>query len=329
MTALYDVAAIGNAIVDVIAQCDDAFLEREGLVKGSMALIDPARAASLYDVMAAGIEASGGSAANTAAGVASFGGKVAYIGKVADDQLGAVFRHDMKAIGCDFTTPSLAEGPATAQCLINVTADAQRTMSTYLGACVELSPADVDPAIIEAAQFSYLEGYLFDPPEARRAFAKAAALSHGAGRKISMTLSDGFMVDRHRGALLGFIETQCDIVFANADEVCSLFETTDFDAAVKALAGRCEIAAITRSEKGSVIASGGALHEISAYPVEKVVDTTGAGDQYAAGFLYGLSQGRPLPVCGQLGSLAAAEVIDHYGPRPQVSLRELAQKNGL
>jgi sugar/nucleoside kinase (ribokinase family) len=203
MTALYDVAAIGNAIVDVIAQCDDAFLEREGLVKGSMALIDPARAASLYDVMAAGIEASGGSAANTAAGVASFGGKVAFIGKVADDQLGNVFRHDMKAIGCDFTTPSLAEGPATAQSLINVTADAQRTMSTYLGACVELNPADVDPAIIEAAQFSYLEGYLFDPPEARRAFAKAAALSHGAGRKISMTLSDSFMVDRHRSRPAG------------------------------------------------------------------------------------------------------------------------------
>jgi sugar/nucleoside kinase (ribokinase family) len=329
MTALYDVAAIGNAIVDVIAQCDDAFLEREGLVKGSMALIDPARAASLYDVMAAAIEASGGSAANTAAGIASFGGKVAFIGKVADDQLGGVFRHDMKAIGCDFTTPPLAEGPATAQCLINVTPDAQRTMSTYLGACVELNPADVDPAIIQAAQFSYLEGYLFDPPEARKAFAKAAELSHAAGRKISMTLSDGFMVDRHRAGLLAFIESQCDIVFANADEVCSLFETTDFDAAVQALASRVEIAAVTRSEKGSVIASGGALHEISAYPVEKVVDTTGAGDQYAAGFLYGLAQGRPLPVCGQLGSLAAAEVIDHYGPRPQVSLRELAAQNGL
>ena len=329
MTALYDVAAIGNAIVDVIAQCDDAFLEREGLVKGSMALIDPARAASLYDVMASGIEASGGSAGNTVAGVASFGGKAAFIGKVADDQLGRVFTHDMRAIGATFDTPPLAQGPATAQSLINVTADAQRTMSTYLGACVELNPADVDPAIIEAAQFSYLEGYLFDPPEARKAFAKAAALSHGAGRKISMTLSDSFMVDRHRGALLGFIETQCDIVFANADEVCSLFETTDFDAAVQALGSRVEIAAITRSEKGSVIGSGGALHEISAYPVEKVVDTTGAGDQYAAGFLYGLSQGRPLPVCGQLGSLAAAEVIDHYGPRPQVKLRELAAKNGL
>ena len=328
MTALYDVAAIGNAIVDVIAQCDDAFLAREGLVKGSMALIDPARAASLYDVMSSAIEASGGSAANTVAGVASFGGKAAFIGKVADDQLGRVFRHDMNAIGCVFTTPPLADGPATAQSLINVTADAQRTMSTYLGACVELNPADVDPEIIEAAQYSYLEGYLFDPPEAR-AFAKAAALCHGAGRKISMTLSDSFMVDRHRSALLAFIETQCDIVFANESEVCSLFETTDFDAAVKALADRCEIAAVTRSEKGSVVASGALIHEISASPVEKVVDTPGAGDQYAAGFLYGLSQGRPLPICGQLGSLAAAEVIDHYGPRPQVSLRELAAKNGL
>ncbi|PIB94398.1 adenosine kinase [Caulobacter sp. FWC2] len=329
MTALYDVAGIGNAIVDVIAQCDDAFLAKEGLTKGSMALIDPARAASLYDAMASGIEASGGSVANTMAGIASFGGKAAYIGKVADDQLGRVFRHDMNAIGCVFTTPALAEGPATAQSLINVTADAQRTMSTYLGACVELSSADVDPEIIEAAQVSYLEGYLFDPPEARRAFAKAAALAHGAGRKIAITLSDSFVVERHRAGLLGFIQTQCDIVFANAAEVCALFETDDFDAATKALAEMVEIAAVTRSEKGSVVASGGQLHEISAYPVEKVVDTTGAGDQYAAGFLYGLTQGRPLPVCGQLGSLAAAEVIDHYGPRPQVSLRELAAKNGL
>jgi sugar/nucleoside kinase (ribokinase family) len=329
MTALYDVAGIGNAIVDVIAQCDDAFLAQEGLTKGSMALIDPARAASLYDAMASGIEASGGSVANTMAGIASFGGRAAYIGKVADDQLGRVFRHDMKAIGCVFTTPSLAEGPATAQSLINVTADAQRTMSTYLGACVELSSADVDPEIIEAAQVSYLEGYLFDPPEARRAFAKAAALAHGAGRKIAITLSDSFVVERHRAGLLGFIQTQCDIVFANAAEVCALFETDDFDAATKALTGMVEIAAVTRSEKGSVVASGGQLHEISAYPVEKIVDTTGAGDQYAAGFLYGLTQGLALPVCGQLGSLAAAEVIDHYGPRPQVSLRELAAQNGL
>ncbi|MBC7670317.1 MAG: adenosine kinase [Gemmatimonadaceae bacterium] len=329
MTALYDVAAIGNAIVDVIAQCDDAFLERQGLVKGSMALIDVARASILYDVMASGIEASGGSAGNTVAGIASFGGKAAFIGKVADDQLGRVFTHDMRAIGATFNTPPLAEGPATAQSLINVTPDAQRTMSTYLGACVELTAADVDPAIIEAAQYVYLEGYLFDPLEARRAFAKAAGLAHGAGRKIVITLSDSFVVERHREALLGFIDTQCDIVFANASEVCALFQTTDFDAAVKALAGKVEIAAVTRSEHGSVVASGGALHEISAYPVEKVIDTTGAGDQYAAGFLYGLSQGHPLPVCGQLGALAAAEVIAHYGPRPQVSLRDLAAQNGI
>ncbi|AYV45841.1 adenosine kinase [Caulobacter flavus] len=329
MTALYDVAAIGNAIVDVIAQCDDAFLDAQGLVKGSMALIDTARASSLYDAMAAGIEASGGSAANTLAGVASFGGKAAFIGKVADDQLGRVFTHDMRAIGGIFTTPPLAEGPATAQCLINVTPDAQRTMSTYLGACVELTAADVDQAIIEAAQYAYLEGYLFDPLEARRAFAKAAALSHGAGRKIAITLSDSFVVDRHREALLGFVETQCDIVFANASEVCALFQTDDFDAAVKELSKRVEIAAVTRSEKGSVVASGEHFHEISAFPVEKVVDTTGAGDQYAAGFLYGLSQGRSLADCGKLGSLAAAEVIAHYGPRPQVRLRDLAAQNGL
>lgn len=329
MTALYDVAAIGNAIVDVIAQCDDAFLDREGLVKGSMALIDVARAASLYDVMASGIEASGGSAGNTVAGVASFGGKAAFIGKVADDQLGKVFTHDMRAIGATFDTPPLINGPATAQSLINVTDDAQRTMSTYLGACVELTADDVDPAIIEAARYVYLEGYLFDPLEARRAFAKAAALTHGAGRQIAITLSDSFVVERHRAALLGFVETQCDIVFANASEICALFETDDFDAAVKALSERVAIAAVTRSEHGSVVASGGQVHEISACRVEKVVDTTGAGDQYAAGFLYGLSQGRPLPVCGQLGSLAAAEVIAHYGPRPQVSLRELAVQNGL
>ncbi|MGR4862850.1 adenosine kinase [Caulobacter sp. LARHSG274] len=329
MTALYDVAAIGNAIVDVIAQCDEAFLEREGLVKGSMALIDLERASTLYDRMAAGLEASGGSAGNTVAGVASFGGKAAFIGKVADDQLGRVFTHDMRAIGATFNTPPLTEGPATAQSLINVTADAQRTMSTYLGACVELTADDVDPAIIEAAQYVYLEGYLFDPLEARRAFAKAAALTHGAGRKIAITLSDSFVVERHRDALLGFIETQCDIVFANASEVRALFQTTDFDAAVQALAGKVEIAAVTRSEHGSVVASNGQLHEISAFPVEKVVDTTGAGDQYAAGFLYGLAQGRPLPVCGQLGSLAAAEVIAHYGPRPQVNLRDLAAQNGL
>lgn len=328
MTELYDVAAIGNAIVDVIAPADDAFLAAEGLTKGAMMLIDEARATSLYGRMAAGIETSGGSAGNTVAGVASLGGKAAYLGKVAGDQLGEVFAHDMKAIGAHFDTPPLAEGPATARCLINVTPDGQRTMCTFLGASTELSPADVDPAVIEGARIVYLEGYLFDPNEARRAFAKAAGLARAAGRLIAITLSDSFVVERHRAALLGFIEDQVDLVFANEAEVTALFQT-DFDAAVSALRDRTRIAAVTRSEKGSVVLSEGEAYVIAAEPVEKVVDTTGAGDQYAAGFLFGLSRERPLDQCGRLGSLAAAEVISHYGPRPQVSLKELAAAQGL
>ena len=328
MTELYDVAAIGNAIVDVIAPANDAFLAAEGLTKGAMMLIDEARATSLYGRMAAGIETSGGSAGNTVAGVASFGGKAAYLGKVAGDQLGEVYAHDMKAIGAHFDTPPLAEGPATARCLINVTPDGQRTMCTFLGASTELSPADVDPAVIEGARIVYLEGYLFDPNEARRAFAKAAGLARAAGRLIAITLSDSFVVERHRAALLGFIEEQVDLVFANEAEVTALFQT-DFDAAVAALRERTKIAAVTRSEQGSVVLSEGEAHVIAAEPVEKVVDTTGAGDQYAAGFLFGLSRERPLDQCGRLGSLAAAEVISHYGPRPQVSLKELAAAQGL
>jgi sugar/nucleoside kinase (ribokinase family) len=298
-------------------------------VKGSMALIDPARAASLYDVMAAGIEASGGSAANTAAGVASFGGKVAFIGKVADDQLGNVFRHDMKAIGCDFHHAVAGRGPGHRP---EPDQRHRRRPAHHVdlsGRLRRADPADVDPAIIEAAKYSYLEGYLFDPPEARRAFAKAAALSHGAGRKISMTLSDSFMVDRHRGGPAGLHRDPVRHRLRQRRRGLLAVRDRRLRRRREGPGRALEIAAVTRSEKGSVVASGGQLHEISAYPVEKVVDTTGAGDQYAAGFLYGLSQGRPLPVCGQLGSLAAAEVIDHYGPRPQVNLRELAAKNGL
>ena len=329
MTELYDVAAIGNAIVDVIAPASDAFLEAEGLVKGSMMLIDEARGVDLYGRMAAGVETSGGSAGNTVAGIASFGCRAAYLGKGAKDQLGEVFAHDMRATGVRFDVPPLGAGPATARCLINVTPDGQRTMCTYLGASTELTPDDVDPAVIEASKVVYLEGYLFDPSEARRAFAKAAGLARASGRKIALTLSDAFVVERHRGALMEFIEDQVDIVFANEAEVTALFQTQDFDAAVKALAARSQIAAVTRSEKGSVIVSGEAWHEIWAAAVDKVVDTTGAGDQYAAGFLYGLASDRSLPVCGQLGALAAAEVISHYGPRPQVSLKDLAASKGL
>ena len=329
MTGLFDVAAIGNAIVDVIAPADDAFLSREGMAKGAMTLIDEARATDLYTRMAAGIEASGGSAANTVAGVASLGGRSAYVGKVADDTLGAIFAHDIRAVGAHFETPPLAGGPATARCLINVTADGQRTMSTYLGACVRLGPADVDAAVIEAARIVYLEGYLFDPEEARRAFAKAAGLARAAGRKIALSLSDAFVAERHRHALLAFIDTQVDVLFANEAEIAALFDTMDPDVAARAIRGRVGIAAITRGAAGSLVLTAEAELAIAAEAVEKVVDTTGAGDQYAAGFLYGLAGERPLDACGRLGSLAAAEVIGHYGPRPETSLAALAGARGL
>jgi sugar/nucleoside kinase (ribokinase family) len=329
MPDLYDVAAIGNAIVDVIAPSSDDFLADEALAKGAMMLIDEARAEQLYGRMASAIEASGGSAANTVAGVASLGGRAAFIGKVAQDSLGKVFAHDIGAIGVTFDTPPLRNGAATARCLINVTPDGQRTMATFLGACVHLTPDDVDPAVIEHSKIVYLEGYLFDPHEARRAFAKAAGLARASSRLIALSLSDAFVVDRHREALKGFIDSEVDVLLANEAELASLFETDDFDTAVKALRGRVGIAAVTRGAAGSVVLAGEEIHAAPAAAVEKVVDTTGAGDQYAAGFLFGLASGRPLPVCARLGALAAAEVISHYGPRPQVSLRDLALTAGL
>ena len=328
MPDLYDVAAIGNAIVDVIAPATDEFLAANGLDKGAMMLVDPAQSAALYAKMASGVEASGGSAANTIAGVASFGGKGAYMGKVADDKLGEIFAHDMRAIGARFENAPLVGGPGTAISMINVTPDAQRTMCTFLGASVEFSDTDVDPAVVEAAKIVYLEGYLFDAEAARRAFAKAAGLAHGAGRMIALTLSDGFVVERHRAGLMAFIESQVDLLFANENEILALFQTDSFDEAVEALRPRVKLAAVTRSAAGSVILSTGERLTVKAEPVEKVVDTTGAGDQYAAGFMFGLSRGRSLHQCGQLASLAAAEVISHYGPRPQVSLKELAASKG-
>ena len=328
MPDLYDVAAIGNAIVDVIAPATDAFLAENGLDKGAMMLVDPARSAALYAKMAAGVEASGGSAANTIAGLASFGGRGAFMGKVADDQLGEVFAHDMRAIGARFENAPLVGGPGTAISMINVTPDAQRTMCTYLGASVEFTDSDVDAATVEAAKIVYLEGYLFDAEAARRAFAKAAGLAHGAGRMIALTLSDGFVVERHRGGLMGFIESQVDLLFANETELTALFQTDDFDAAIEALRPHVKLAAVTRGAAGSVILSQGERLTVKAEAVEKVVDTTGAGDQYAAGFMFGLSRGRSLQQCGQLASLAAAEVISHYGPRPLVSLKDLAAGKG-
>jgi sugar/nucleoside kinase (ribokinase family) len=329
MTALYDVAAIGNAIVDVIAPAEDGFLHAEGLTKGSMQLIDEAQGVDLYSRMAPGMETSGGSAGNTIAGIASLGGRAAYMGKVASDELGDVFAHDLKAIGVHFETPALTGGPATARCLVNVTPDGQRTMCTYLGASTELTAADVPTELIEQSAIVYLEGYLFDPSEARRAFAKAAGLAHAAGRMIAITLSDAFVVERHRGELLGFIKEQADLVFANEAEVKALFETDDFDIAAAKLGAMTQVCAITRGEQGSLILAGEQSHRIAADPVEKVVDTTGAGDQYAAGFMFGLARGLNFDVCGQLGSMAAAEVISHYGPRPAVSLKDMAVARGL
>jgi sugar/nucleoside kinase (ribokinase family) len=329
MNTLYDVAAIGNAIVDVIAQSSDAFLADEGLVKGSMMLVDDARASELYPRMGKPVEASGGSAGNTVAGVASLGGRSVHIGKVADDALGKVFAADMEAIGAHFSGGVLKGGAPTGRCLINVTPDGERTMCTALGAAALLDPDDVDPAVIEGSSIVFLEGYLFDPPPARRAFAKAAGLARASSRLVALTLSDSFVVDRHRAGLVAFTEAEVDVLFANSDEITSLFETDDFDAAVAAVRGRCSIAVVTRGEKGSVIVAGDQIHQIAAVPVEKVVDTTGAGDQYAAGFLFGLAQGLSLPRAGRLGSLCASEVISHYGPRPQVSLKDLAAKAGL
>jgi sugar/nucleoside kinase (ribokinase family) len=324
-----DVIGIGNAIVDVIAHADDAFLARHGLAKGTMTLVDEARAETLYAQMGPGIEASGGSAGNTMAGIASLGGNGAYVGKVRDDQLGRVFRHDITAIGVRFATPPAQDGPSTARCLILVTPDAQRTMNTYLGACVGLGPEDIDEAEIAAAQVTYLEGYLFDPPRAKAAFRKAAQAAHAAGRKVALSLSDPFCVGRYRAEFRELVQHHADIVFANEAEILSLFETDSFEAAARQVRGLCDVAALTRSEKGSLVVTARETHEVPAARVERLVDTTGAGDLYAAGFLHGLTQGRDLATCGRLGSLCAAEVIGHFGARPETPLARLAKEAGL
>jgi sugar/nucleoside kinase (ribokinase family) len=329
----YDVIAVGNAIVDVLAPCEPAFLETQGLTAGSMQLVDAGQSAALYAAMQAGVEASGGSAGNTVAGVGSFGGRAAYIGKVADDQLGDVFTHDIRAVGVDFDTPPLkdgaAQGLATGVCMINVTPDGQRTMCTFLGAANQLTVADIDADRIGASAIVYLEGYLFDPAPARAAFEAAAAAAHAAGRKVAITLSDSFVVHRWRAELLAFIEASADIVLANEAELAALFETDDFDAAAARLASMVEVAAVTRGAEGSVVIAGDQRVSVGAFPVDKVVDTTGAGDQYAAGLLLGLARGLSLEDAGKLGSLAASEVIAHWGPRPMVKLDALARNAGL
>ncbi|MDB4173152.1 adenosine kinase [bacterium] len=322
--ARFDVVGIGNAIVDVLAHADEAFLAQFELTKGAMTLIDADRAATLYENMSPAVECSGGSAANTIACLASLGGQGAFIGKVHEDQLGEIFRHDIRSLGITFDSAPSVGGVSTARCLIFVTPDADRTMQTFLGACVELSPADIDPKIIADAKVVYLEGYLWDPPGAKQAFIEAADLAHDANRLVALSLSDPFCVDRYRDEFRDFVEQHIDIVFANEDEICSLYQVEKFDDALQKVRGHCKIAALTRSEKGSVIISGDEVHVIDAAPVKKVVDTTGAGDAYAAGFLYGLTQGMSLDQCGRLGGIASAEVISHFGARPETPLSELA-----
>lgn len=324
----YGVVGVGNALVDVIAQVPESFIVEQhaahGMEKGAMTLVDEQRAVNLYSDMPEGTEASGGSAANTMAGFASFGGKGAFIGKVADDALGGVFKSDIESIGVLYETAPLVIGAPTGRCMIAVTPDADRTMNTFLGASSELSPNDIDPALIASAQVTYLEGYLFDQDAAKRAFIAAAEAAHMHGHRVALTLSDPFCVDRHRDDFLSLVENYIDILFANHDEITSLFLTDSFDEAISAISSHVEIAAITRGEKGAVIIADGETLTIPAHPVAQVIDTTGAGDQFAAGFLYGFTEGKDLAECGRLATLAAAEVISHIGPRPAVNLADLA-----
>jgi sugar/nucleoside kinase (ribokinase family) len=318
-TRRFDVTAIGNAIVDVIAQAEDSLLAQHNLPKGAMNLIDAEMAEKLYAIMGPGKEASGGSAGNTIAGIAALGGKAAYIGKVAADQLGEVFTHDIRAVGVTYDTKPLVGGLPTARSLIFVTPDAQRTMQTFLGATTQLGPEDVNMDYITSSKVVYLEGYLWDQPRAKKAMRDAAIRAHEAGVKVSLTLSDSFCVARFRDEFLELAEQHVDILFANEGEILSLYQTDNFDTALQQVRKHCEIAALTRSEKGSVVVNGDEIHIIDAVKGVKVVDTTGAGDAYAAGFLYAYTQGRDLAMCGRLGGAMAAKVISHFGPRSEVA----------
>ena len=330
MTARFDALCIGNAIVDIISTAEDDFLLQQSLVKGSMRLIDEAEAERLYGILGATQEISGGSAGNTAAGIASFGAKAAYFGKVRNDHLGGRFGHDIRATGVHFATSPASDGPTTARCMILVTPDAERTMNTYLGACLGLGPKDMDPEVIKASSVTYMEGYLWDPPAAKAAFREAAKIAHGAGRKVALTLSDSFCVDRWRAEFLDLMRSgTVDIVFANTSEVKSLYETSDFASALDQLRKDVALGVVTRSELGAVVVNGASTIEAPAFPVPQLVDTTGAGDLFAAGFLAGFARGHAHDVSLRLGALAAAEVISHVGARPLVSLGQLAAQNGL
>jgi sugar/nucleoside kinase (ribokinase family) len=318
-----DVVGIGNAIVDVISHAEDSFLTDHALAKGAMTLINAEQSAALYSAMGVGVEASGGSAANTMVGLALLGGAAGYIGKVANDTLGEVFRHDISAAGVQYGTALSSDSAPTARCLILVTEDAQRTMNTYLGACVELGPDDIREEIIADAKITYMEGYLWDPASAKEAFRKAQAIASAHGRRVSLSLSDSFCVDRHREELRDLVENHVDILFANEDEILSLYQLADFDEALQLVARHCEVAALTRGAQGSVVVGRGETHVIGAAPVARVSDTTGAGDLYAAGFLYGFTHDFDLARCGRLGALAAGEIISHFGAKPETDIARL------
>jgi fructokinase len=322
-----DVVGIGNAIVDVLVQADERFLGDHGLTKGTMALVDEAQAERLYASVGAGLETSGGSAANTLAGIAQLGGRAGFIGRVRDDQLGAIFSHDIRAVGTRFETPAATSGPSTARCLILVTPDAQRTMCTYLGASVALEPEDLDLEMVAQAQVLYLEGYLWDSDAAKRAFIAAAEVARAHGGEVALSLSDAFCVERHRESFQELVDGHVDILFANEMEITSLYRSNSFEEAVEQVSGRCRVAALTRSEQGSLVLADGQSHPIEPIQLGPLVDTTGAGDLYAAGFLHGWTRGESPTRCGQLGSLCAGQVVTQLGPRPQVNLAELVQRH--
>jgi adenosine kinase len=329
-SARYDVLGIGNAIVDVIARAEEDFLLKQGMRKGGMALIDEPRAKAIYDAMGPAAEMSGGSAANTIVGVAGFGGHAVFVGKVKADGLGHAFSHDIRAAGVTFATPPATDGPSTGRCYVLVTPDGERTMNTYLGAAQELNPKDIDAELVASSRITYLEGYLWDPKDAKAAFLKAAKIAHDAGRKVALSLSDAFCVDRWRDEFLHLMRSRTvDLIFANEAELQSLYQSADFDTAVAALRKDIDVAVVTRSEKGCLVIGPDGTEAVSAFPVERVVDTTGAGDLFAAGFLSGLARGADDRTCGRLGALAAAEVIQHIGARPETSLAALARDNGL
>ena len=328
--ARFEVLGIGNAIVDVIARAEDDFLLRHGMNKGAMALIDEDRAEHIYEAMGPAVEISGGSAANTIVGIASLGGRSAFVGKVRDDALGQVFVHDIRAVGVNFDTPPAFDGASTGRCYVLVTPDGERTLNTYLGAAQDLHPNDIDSEAVAGAAITYLEGYLWDPKNAKDAFLKAATIAHDSHRHVALSLSDAFCVDRWREEFLELVRTgTVDILFANESELHSLYQTADFETAAAVLRQEAQLAVVTRGEKGCVIVTRDKITEVAASPVERVVDTTGAGDLFAAGFLFGLARGLDHTVCGRLGGLAAAEVIQHLGARPEVDLKAMAQENGL